>query len=55
MIYKRIEHTKQKWVDVLYAVLLTYNNTSKSSIPGMTPSEARDPKNQIVKFTFRNT
>ena len=23
MIYKRVEHTKQKWVDVLYSVLLT--------------------------------
>ena len=47
MIYKRVEHTKQKWVDVLYPVLLTYNNKLKSSITGMTPSEARDPKNQI--------
>ena len=32
MIYKRIAHTKQKWVDVLYSVLLTYNVKTKSSI-----------------------
>ena len=47
MIYKRVEHTKQKRVDVLYPVLLTYNNKLKSSATGMTPSEARDPKNHI--------
>ena len=47
MIYKRVEHTKQKWVDVLYAVLLTYNNRNKSSITGMTPVEAKRPGNQM--------
>ena len=25
MIYKRIEHTKKEWWEVLYPVLLTYN------------------------------
>ena len=47
MIYKRVEHTKQKWTDVLYSVLLTYNVKNKSSITGMTPSEARKPGNQV--------
>ena len=47
MIYKRVEHTKQKWVDVLYSVLLTYNVKTKSSITGMTPAEAKKPGNQI--------
>ena len=47
MIYKRIEHTKQKWVDVLYAVLLTYNHKLKSSITGMTPADAKKPGNQM--------
>lgn len=48
MIYKRVEHTKQKWVDVLYAVLLTYNHKLKSSITGMTPVDAKKPGNQMV-------
>ena len=47
MIYKRVEHTKQKWTDVLYSVLLTYNVKNKSSITGMTPSEARKPGNLV--------
>ena len=41
MIYKRVEHTKQKWVDVLYSVLITYNVKTKSSITGMTPADAK--------------
>jgi len=48
MIYKRVEHTKQKWVDVLYAVLLTYNHKLKSSITGMTPADAKKPSNQMA-------
>ena len=47
MIYKRVEHTKQKWTDVLYSVLLTYNVKNKHSITGMTPSEARKPGNLV--------
>ena len=47
MIYKRVEHTKQKWTDILFAVLLTYNVKNKSSITGMTPAEAKKPSNQI--------
>jgi len=47
MIYKRVEHTKQKWTDALFSVLLTYNVKVKSSITGMTPSEAKKPGNQI--------
>ena len=43
IIYKRVEHTKQKWVDVSYAVLLTYNQKLKSSITGMTPADAKKP------------
>ena len=47
MIYKRVEHTKQKWTDVLYSVLLTYNVKNKSSITGMTPAEAKKPGNLV--------
>ena len=47
MIYKRVQHTKQKWVDVLYSVLLTYNVKTRSSITGMTPKEATKPSNQL--------
>jgi hypothetical protein len=47
MIYKRVEHTKQKWTDALFSVLLTYNVKVKSNITGMTPSEAKKPGNQI--------
>jgi hypothetical protein len=47
MIYKRIEHTKQEWIDVLYAVLLTYNNKLKHRTTGHTPAEARLTSNEL--------
>ena len=47
MIYKRIEHTRQAWHDVLWAVLLVYNNKLVHSITKMTPKEAMKPSNQL--------
>jgi hypothetical protein len=53
MIEKRIETAKKKddeikrWVDVLFPVLLTYNNKDKHSTINMTPNEARKPENEL--------
>ena len=50
MIYIRLEGLKvEKWVNVLPAILKKYNNTKHSTI-GITPSEARDPKNEVSTF-----
>ena len=53
MIDKRIESAKKKdsqdkrWVDVLYPVLITYNQKNKHSATKMTPKEAMKQSNQI--------
>ena len=53
MIDKRIESAKKKdsqdkrWVDVLYPVLITYNQKNKHSATKMTPKEAMKPYNQL--------
>ena len=53
MIYKRIEHTKQNWWEVLYPVLLTYNNKMVHSVTKFTPSDAMKPSNTTqVKFNL---
>ena len=49
MIHIRLEGleiNKEKWVDILPAVLKKYNNTLHSSI-NMTPNEAKDKKNHF--------
>ena len=53
MIYKRIEHTEQNWWEVLYPVLLTYNNKLVHSVTKFTPAEAMNPRNTaMVKFNL---
>ena len=53
MIEKRIESAKKRdsqdkrWVDVLYPVLITYNQKNKHSATKMTPKEAMKPSNQL--------
>jgi len=47
MTYKRVEETKKPWHEVLFPVLLTYNNKLIHSSTNMTPNEAKKPKNQL--------
>ena len=54
MIYQRVEKTKEKWYDVLGAVLLIYNNKMVHSSIKMTPNEARKPTNELnVKLNLQ--
>ena len=48
MIYKRIEHTKKEWFEVLDQVLNTYNNKMVHTVTRFTPSDARKPENQAI-------
>ena len=53
MIYKRIEHTGQNWWDVLYPVLLTYNNKMIHNVTKFTPADAMKASNTAeVKFNL---
>ena len=53
MIYKRIEHTGQNWWDVLYPVLLTYNNKMIHNVTKFTPADATKASNTAeVKFNL---
>ena len=53
MIYKRIEHTKKNWWEVLYPVLLTYNNKMVHNVTKFTPADAMKPSNTAqVKFNL---
>ena len=53
MIYKRIEHTKTEWWEVLYPVLLTYNKKMVHNVTKHTPEEALKPSNKsMVKFNL---
>ena len=47
MIYPRVEKTGQKWYEILYPVLLTYNNKLVSSITHHTPVEAMKDGNKF--------
>ena len=47
MIYPRVEKTGQIWHEVLYAVMLTYNNKLVHSITKFTPAEAMKPSNHL--------
>lgn len=40
---------RHEWLDILPAIVAEYNNTRHSSI-GMTPTEARDPRNAAALF-----
>ena len=48
MVYQRVEKTGQKWHELLYPVLLTYNNKLVHSTIKMTPSDARKPENHLT-------
>ena len=47
MIYQRVEKTHEKWYDLLFPVLLTYNNKMVHASTKMTPSQARRPANEL--------
>ena len=53
MLFKRIEHDQKKgkenleWIDYNFEILLTYNTKNVHSATGLTPAEARKPKNEI--------
>ena len=53
MIDNRIESAKKRdnqdkrWIDVLYPVLITYNQKNKHSATKMTPKEAMKPSNHL--------
>ena len=47
MIYKRVEKSGEKWHEVLYAVLLTYNQKLVHSSTKFTPAEAMKPQNHL--------
>ena len=49
MIDKRIEKAAAgtEWTDLLYQVLLTYNNKMEHSATGLTPEEARKDRNHM--------
>ena len=50
MIYKRYEHDPKPWHELLYPVLLTYNNKLVHSVTKFTPADAMKPQN---KFTIK--
>ena len=54
MIYKRVEKSGEKWHEVLYAVLLTYNHKLVHSATKFTPAEAMKPQNHLdVKLNLQ--
>ena len=45
---KRLEHDETKnWKDILFQVLLTYNNKDIHTATGMTPNDAKKPQNRL--------
>lgn len=53
MIYKRIEHTQKSWYELLYPVLLTYNNKMVHNVTKLTPAAAMKSSNtEEVKFNL---
>ena len=48
MIYNRVENIGAGWVDVLYQVLLTYNNKMVHNVTHMTPNDAKKSGNNMV-------
>jgi hypothetical protein len=54
MIYQRVEKTHQKWYDLLFQVIITYNRARVHSSTKFTPAEAMKPKNQLdVKLNLQ--
>ena len=52
-LYKRVDNAKEpiQWNDLIFEILLTYNNKIVHTTTGMTPSEARLPKNRLTVWT----
>jgi len=53
-LYKRVDNMKDdniQWSDLIFEILLTYNNKIVHTTTGMTPSEARLPKNRLTVWT----
>ena len=47
-LYKRVDHAKDdttQWVDLVFEILLTYNNKLVHRTTGLVPSEARKEEN----------
>ena len=47
MINKRLENTEKTWKDVLFEVLLTYNNKNVHTATGLTPDQAKLDKYRL--------
>lgn len=50
MLYKRVEHSKKKdvqWNDLIFEILLTYNNKVKNATTHYTPAQASLPENEL--------
>lgn len=50
MLYKRVEQSNKKsiqWNELIFEILLTYNNKLKNSITKFTPSDARKTQNEF--------
>ncbi len=48
MMFKRLKHEPDKtWYQIIHEILVTLNYIRKSSAPGLTPAEAREPENLI--------
>ena len=54
MLYQRIEGTKgettPQWTDLIFQILLTYNNKLKHSATKLTPAEAEKDENRLKAF-----
>ena len=48
MLYKRYEHEPKPWHELLFPVLLKYNNKLIHSTIKLTPNEAMNPKNALT-------
>jgi hypothetical protein len=52
-LYKRVDNAKEpvQWSDLIFEILITYNNKIVHTTTGLTPSEARLPKNRLTVWT----
>ena len=52
-LYKRVDNAKGpvQWSDLIFEILLTYNNKIVHTTTGMAPSEARLPKTRLTVWT----
>ena len=62
MLYKRMKHeTDKPWYQLVHEILVVLNYMRKSRAHGLTPKEARDPKNltkvkkqKIIELNIEN-